>query len=138
MKLGNKLQNVQNAAAKLILKRKKFESASIALHELHWLPIVKRIDFKVLVLAYKVYHFSTPAYFSNKIRKKVSLRSTRSSSLSLLECENDLMKPKLKSCGERSFYFYCVKIWNLLPENIRLIPTLNGFKAQLKTYLFSR
>ena len=34
----NKMQCVQNAAAKVVLKKLKYDSASRARFELHWLP----------------------------------------------------------------------------------------------------
>ena len=34
-----KLQRVQNTAAKLVLKRSKYDSTSQAMKQLHWLPI---------------------------------------------------------------------------------------------------
>ena len=47
------LQKVQNAAAKLVLGMKKYDSATVALTRLHWLPIRARIDFKFLTLVHK-------------------------------------------------------------------------------------
>ena len=50
--LIDKLQLVQNAAAKIITKSKKFDHVTL-LRQLHWLLICKRITFKVLLLVYK-------------------------------------------------------------------------------------
>ena len=49
----NKLQKVQNAAARLITGRRKMESVSDVLHNLHWLPIESRIMFKIILLVHK-------------------------------------------------------------------------------------
>ena len=49
-KVLNKLQKLQNAAACIISKRKKRESVRDVLVKLHWLPVEKRIVFKILVL----------------------------------------------------------------------------------------
>ena len=49
-----KYQKVQNAAAKLILGRRRRDSATLALRELHWLNIEARITFKILLIVYKV------------------------------------------------------------------------------------
>ena len=49
-----KLQKVQNAAAQIILGRRRRDSAKEALKELHWLDIEARITFKVLLLIFKV------------------------------------------------------------------------------------
>jgi hypothetical protein len=49
-----KLQKVQNAAAKLILGWRRRDSATAALKKLHWLNIDARITFKILLFVYKV------------------------------------------------------------------------------------
>ena len=49
--LLNRLQSVLNSAARLILGVSKFDSVSAAIRdELHWLPIRKRIQFKIAFL----------------------------------------------------------------------------------------
>ena len=47
------LQQVQNSAAKLILKSRRVEHAKRLLKQLHWLPIEQRIKYKVAFLAIK-------------------------------------------------------------------------------------
>ena len=49
-----KLQKTQNAAARLVLGKRRHDSASLALRELHRLNIEARIYFKILLLVYKV------------------------------------------------------------------------------------
>ena len=49
-----KFQKVQNTAARLILGRRRRDSAAEALKELHWLNIDARITFKILLLVFKV------------------------------------------------------------------------------------
>jgi hypothetical protein len=134
IKLSNKLQLVQNAAAKIVLKRRKYDSASEALQHLHWLPVEKRIEFKVLVLAYKIYSNTAPQYLTHVIKHRNAARATRSTALSLLESN---FKPKLKSCGDRCFYSNCVALWNKLPERLRTCNSLATFKSHLKTFLFN-
>ena len=51
--LIDNLQLVQNAAAKIVTKSKKFDHVTPLLHQLHWLPICKRIIFKVLLLVFQ-------------------------------------------------------------------------------------
>ena len=45
-------------------------------------------------------------------------------------------KRNFKSFSERSFNFLAPSVWNSLPAGLRNIPTLSGFKTQLKTFLF--
>jgi hypothetical protein len=129
-----RLQLVQSAAAKIVLHKRKFDSSSEALQQLHWLPVIRRVEFKVAVIAYKIFCNTAPEYLTAVIKKRSYERTTRSSHFSLLEYS--CAHPRLKSCGERCFYFYCVHVWNKLPETIRACDTLSLFKAKLKTFLF--
>ena len=51
-----RLQSVLNASAKFITRRKKFDSASAALKQLHWLPMDKRIIYKLSITAFHLYN----------------------------------------------------------------------------------
>ncbi len=49
----NKLQIVQNAAARVFTRSRKYDHITPILQSLHWLPIKFRISYKILLLAYK-------------------------------------------------------------------------------------
>ena len=49
----DRLQLIQNSAARLLTKTKKREHITPVLYTLHWLPVSHRIDFKVLLIVYK-------------------------------------------------------------------------------------
>ena len=61
----NKLQNVQNYAACLVLGIRKCEYIIPALKNLHWLPISQRIHYKLSLLCYKSFSSLLPSYFSD-------------------------------------------------------------------------
>jgi len=42
-----KVQSTQNAAAPLLTRTRRYEHISPVLHQLHWLPVQRRIDFKL-------------------------------------------------------------------------------------------
>ena len=63
----NKLQRMQNAAAKLICSTLRFSHVTPMLFSLHWLPIKFRIDFKILIITFKSIHGQTPDYMCNLI-----------------------------------------------------------------------
>ena len=48
-----RLQLVQNSAARVISQTKRYTSITPILNELHWLPINKRCQFKILLLTFK-------------------------------------------------------------------------------------
>ena len=128
------LQLIQNLCAKLILKRSKYSSSSEALRELHWLPIRKRIQFKILSIVYRCLNGVAPEYLKELLTfKKVPERKTRSShDKTLLEIPNI----KLKTFAARSFSVVGPSCWNQLPRHLRNIENYQTFKVKLKTYMF--
>jgi len=59
------LQNVLNAAAPIILRKRKFDSITADVRDrLHWLPVLQRIEYKVCALIYKCLHQAAPTYFT--------------------------------------------------------------------------
>ena len=52
----NKLQKLQNAAARTVVQKRKRQSISEDIKQLHWLHVESRIVFKVLVLVFKSIH----------------------------------------------------------------------------------
>ncbi len=79
--LIHRLQLVQNAAARIITRTRKYDHITPVLRELHWLPVVYRIQFKVLLLVYKALHKEAPQYVVDMLRKRDSERETRSTSV---------------------------------------------------------
>ena len=65
-----KLQRVQNSAARLVFEESKFCHITPLLRVLHWLPIAYRIVFKTLLLTFKAIHKLTPTYISELVSLK--------------------------------------------------------------------
>ena len=61
------LQRVQNSAARLTAIKRDHVSAIF--NDLHWLPIHKRIEYKVLLISYKCVHHLAPSYLTELLRK---------------------------------------------------------------------
>ena len=128
-----KLQTVQNNAARLVLKKSKRDSPIPLLETLHWLPVEKRISYKLATMCHKCMYGNAPSYLTNILQLYTPSRHLRSSSDSKI-----LFTPrlKLKTIGERSFSFCGPKTWNSLPKDLRETTSLDTFKRQLKTFLF--
>ena len=58
----DQLQQIQNMEAKMVLNKKKYDSSTRCLEELHWIPIKYRIEIKVLTLVFKCLHNQVPSY----------------------------------------------------------------------------
>ena len=56
-----KLQRIQNTAARLFVKAKRTDHTSPILQQLHWLPVSERISFKILLPTYKTLNGYAPS-----------------------------------------------------------------------------
>ena len=105
------------------------------IYEIHWLPIRCRVEFKILLITFKILNFLAPTYLSSLISLGLPLKyNLRNSSDKLL-----LSYPRFKSkatLGDRSFTCASPKLWNALPFDIRSARSVSIFKAKLKTQLF--
>ena len=133
-KTTDRLQLVQNAAARVLTKTKMREHITPVLASLHWLPVVFRIDFKILLLVYKALNSLAPSYLLDCLPKYVPNRPLRSSTAGLLAVPK---KMSTKKHGEAAFCFYGPTAWNKLPLYLRQAASVDIFKAQLKTYLYT-
>ena len=97
----DKIQRVQNTAARIIFRLPKFCHITPTLFSLHWLPVRYRIDFKICLLTFKAIHGFAPSYLCELITVKESQRySLRSSSELLLRMPSRITK---KTLGDRAF-----------------------------------
>lgn len=130
--LLKQLQRIQNMAAKLALGRPRAASSSLALKELHWLPIDQRVRFKALCIVFRALHGSGPAVLQRKFGWYLPGRALRSSHAFLTRV------PRIKRVrmGGRSFSYVASRLWNGLPLGLRKKDQLIQFKKELKTYLF--
>ena len=81
-----KLQRIQNAAARLILKESKFCHITPLLMTLHWLPVEYRIHCKILLLTFKAITFLAPSYICDLVTlKKPSNYNLRSNNSLVLD-----------------------------------------------------
>ena len=128
-----RLQRVQNSLARVVLQQPRLSNSMPLLRSLHWLPVVKRIDYKLAAITYKVRSTSTPAYLHILLSDRVisSIMSLRSSSRPMLNF--DITRT---AYGSRAFSIAAPAIWKKLPADIQLASSLNVFCKRLKTYMF--
>ena len=113
--LLNRLQKVQNNAARLILKASKTDHITPHLCTLHWLPIDVRIKYKLCSLFW-CYHFNWSCLsfrFTQDFTPSWQLRSYADIRILCIPSVNT------KSYGERSFSYTAPTLWNTLPKDIR-------------------
>ena len=127
------LQGIQNNAARLVLKKKKADHISPLLSQLHWLPVSKRIDYKLDTICYKCLDNKAPDYLTNLLNIYIPSRPLRSASDPLTF---RIPRSKLSTFGPRAFSVSGPLAWNKLPLSVRQLPTFASFKSALKTHLF--
>ncbi|XP_033103300.1 uncharacterized protein LOC117106073 [Anneissia japonica] len=80
-----------------------------------WLPIDKRITFKILLITYKALHNKTPEYISQLLTSRSvncsgSMRSTTNRFILSVPAS------RLKTYGDRAFSVAAPRLWNTLPS----------------------
>ena len=122
----NKMQAVQNMAAKITLGKGKYDSTTSCLVQIHWLPIKYRIDHKIISLVHKCLHSEAPPYLTRMVKY---IKPTRQGLHSETD-DNRLLVPKTseKTFAGRSFSVMGPTLWNALPLDIRKIDNYYTFK----------
>ena len=129
----NKLQQVQNRAARIVTRTSRNSHVTPVLKELHWLPIKYRVQFKILMHTYKALHGLAPKYISDMLNVYQPKRALRS----MDTCTLVVPKVRTVTYGDRQYKTMAPKLWNALPVRIRQAGTLETFKSQLKTHFFT-
>ncbi|XP_061485295.1 uncharacterized protein LOC133385720 isoform X1 [Rhineura floridana] len=137
LKIVRKLQLVQNAAARLLTRTRRSAHITPVLARLHWLPICFRAKFKVLVLTYKALHGMGPQYLVERVSQYETTRTLRSTSKALLRVPSHQEAWRMVT-RNRAFSVVAPELWNGLPDEVRLAPTLLSFRRQVKTFLYSQ
>ena len=130
----DKLQRVENASARLVIMQGEFCHITPVLHQLHWLPVSFRINFKILLFTLKAIHELAPSYTNDLVKIKAlnSRYGLRSNDGILLSDPNF---KTLATLGDHAFVASVPKLWNDLPLEIRMTKSVDTLKKFLKTYL---
>jgi len=113
------LQQVQNAAARLVLGLSPQDHVSQALVDLHWLPICYRIQNKLALMMYMTHTGQTTSYIKDAVTP-ISQDPTRRRLRSADTTDNAVPRTRTKF-GERAFCVAGPSTWNSLPESLRRI-----------------
>ena len=97
-----RLQRVHNSAVRLVVGAKRIDHTTPILNNLHWLPIRKRILFKLLLIVYKSLNNLAPAYITELISPYEPSRVLRTCSKGLLQVPREVRSAKV-NYGSRAF-----------------------------------
>ena len=95
--------------ARLIVDLSKFDRISSTLFDIHWLPVIYGVQFKLLLLAYKALNNQGPDYIKDSLHMKTNpTRCLRSNDHNLLA----VPRTKYKTFGDRAFAHSGPFLWN--------------------------
>ena len=120
--LMEKLQILQNKAAKLILDRPWYSSASSALHELSWKTLSNRRMYHRCLYVFKCLNNFIDHDINFLYNRDIHNYNTRS--------KNRLRLPKVKrNWGKYMMNYHAISDWNALDEEIITSESLKEFKS---------
>jgi len=123
--------------ARFVARIGKFAHITLILHDLlHWLPISKRTQFKVALLAFDCVRGMGPTYFM-RVCVPVSDNTARSSLRSAQH--GNLFVPRTRTkLGTRSFRASAPTVWNSLPTELcSTSVSRDTFKSRLKSHFYA-
>ena len=110
-----RLQRVQNTAARIVCNATSRAPASPLLRQLHWLPVAHRIQYKIALITFKILAVKEPSYLFSFLTPLSSNRPDSSRQLRSSE-QNLLSVPLAKSVlHSRAFSVFAPRLWNMLP-----------------------
>ena len=138
--LLDKLQKLQNAAARLVWKAKKSDHIHPFLETLHWLPVTHRIQCKISAICFNSISGTAPQYLSDLLQPYTPARRLRSASDTRTFVTPPPPLPpgvNTNTFDERSFSYAGPSVRNSLPQTLRHSDSTSSFKSALKTQLFN-
>ena len=126
--LLDKIQKLQNRAARIITQSSYYTSASSLLEELGWDNVLTRWKKQKAILMFKTLNNRAPEYLRNLFIDRNTHYDLRNAGgkLNLPRPRTDYLK--------RSFSYSGAQLWNNLPESIRTIKSLKNFKKAIQNY----
>ena len=135
--LQRKIQRVQNLCLRFIFDVKKNSDVNydVLLSSLNTLDMFHRRVLHSLCLLFKVLNNSEPVYLSDlfTLQEEIRLRDTRTFDRNIY-----IPNSHVSSIHAKSFKFYSAKIWNQLPDDIKLSKNVLIFKRKVKKLLISK
>ena len=127
----SKLQTVQKLCCKTNIEcaKRRDPVTPMLTTRLHWLPVEKRIVYKIVLLCHKVLIHKSPTYLASVLTPYLPQQNLRSSSKQLL------VVPTSSTCtyGDHAFASAAPILWNKLPDNLKTETDTSSFIKSLKT-----
>ena len=130
------LQMILNSAARLVVNLPRFSHARITpiCIKLHFLPVKARIEFKICLLVFKALKYGQPSYVSDLLKPYEHASNFQLRSIGRLN------EPRIsgRTNSERCFEYHAPRLFNKLPNDVKMQLTVPAFKRKLKTHIFQK
>lgn len=124
-----KLQTCQNKIARFVLNLgQRSHIGTLELQSLNWLSIETRVGQLKLNTVHSIFYNQCPPYLQNNFTLVSHQYNTRSS---LLNYQIPILRPQING----TFYFSGIKLWNAIPNQLKVIENKQQFKTKLKLFL---
>ena len=130
--LSIKLQRTQNKCIRFCLNLDNMAHLDKEeFKDINWLPVKERVNQRICVTAFNFFKRTSPAYMSDIFKHDNNARTTRNS-------ENRFLVPlRRTNVGQNSLSYLGPKLWNNLPNDLKLSKNRNTFKHKLKSAYFN-
>ena len=129
--LLNKLQKICNKFIKMITCTNPAKKRNKEITKDNILNIQQLYKLNISICMYKSFHKQLPSAFNNIFQRKTSTVITRSNSQIIpISCKNTVTKQSIRYIGP--------KIWNELPEKIKLCKSLSTFVKKSKAFFLEQ
>lgn len=132
IELLNTVVKFQKRAARSILDKPIETPSNEMFTQLRWMTFPERVNYQKAILVYKIMHNLTPSYlqtlfqFTNEVHTR-NLRSTAENLLYVPKPNYEIYRNTLAYSGS--------KIWNAIPESIKMSNSLSQFKQRYIQWL---
>uniref|UniRef100_A0A3P9DJ14 THD domain-containing protein n=1 Tax=Maylandia zebra TaxID=106582 RepID=A0A3P9DJ14_9CICH len=119
-----------NAAARVLTGTRKREQISPVLASLHWLPVKSRIEFKILLLTYKVLNNQAPSYLNDLVHSVTLSRKKYLKNVTLMQSRKYPKESGSNSFLSGTFHLYIHdRIFVTVSNTSKIIQNNNYFGA---------
>ena len=131
----DQIERSQNYAAKALLGRSKFSSATNALLELNWIPLSQRRKIHQGVFVHKALHNKSSHHATTSIKNLLPHHS-----YSTRQKQDNTLNSRTHSTtrSEKSVIYRSTHAWNSFPRQIRGIEDTKKFKDSLQMFFIDK
>ena len=124
------LQRVQNSCIRFSYNLRKFDHVSASFSDSGWLNLDERFRLQYARFIYRLNASLSPSYLIAKInrRSKTHQRNTR-------HCNLYSVPRHSTALFQRSFSYNAARIFNLIPLDIKALPSIGPFSRQLSNFI---